>query len=169
MVAYDATEPGFDEVFPELFLSAFHVARRILGDVTAAEDAAAEALARALRSWWRVSQLPYRDAWVMRVAANVALDRLRKQRRAPPPVAPASHDPTDAAVLRVALAGALQAISRRQRQVVALRYLADLTEAEVACSLGISVNSVKKHGRRGIEALRERLGPHWEETNLALE
>ncbi len=52
------------------------------------------------------------------------------------------------------LTGALQAISRRQRQVVALRYLADLTEAEVAASLGISVNSVKKHGSRGIDALR---------------
>ncbi len=67
------------------------------------------------------------------------------------------------------LAGVLQAISRRQRQVVALRYLADLTEAEVAASLGISVNSVKKHGSRGIDALGERLGRQWEETNLALE
>lgn len=168
-MANDANNLGFDQVFPELFLSAFHVAHRILGDVTDAEDAAAEGLARALSSWRRVSQLPYRDAWVMRVTANVALDRLRKQRRPPPSVAPASHDPTDAEVLRIALAGALRAISRRQRQVVALRYLADLTEAEVACSLGISVNSVKKHGRRGIDALRERLGPHWEETNLALE
>ncbi len=71
----DGSKSGFDEVFPELFLSAFHVARRILGDVTDSEDAAAEALARALRCWRRVGRLSYRDAWIMRVTANVALDR----------------------------------------------------------------------------------------------
>ena len=53
---------SFEEAFPELVLPAFRVALRILGDVTEAEDVAAEALARALRSWDRVRDLPYRTA-----------------------------------------------------------------------------------------------------------
>ncbi len=64
---------------------------------------------------------------------------------------------------------AMQAIPRRQRQVVALRYLAGLSEGEVAGSLGISRNSVKKHTGRAVAALRLRLGPEWQEASLALE
>jgi DNA-directed RNA polymerase specialized sigma24 family protein len=50
---------------------------------------------------------------------------------------------------------------------VALRYLADLTEADTASLLGLSVGSVKQHARRALRALRERLGVDstlgWEE------
>ena len=56
-----------------------------------------------------------------------------------------------------------------QGEVVALRYLADLPEADVAKSLGISLNSLKKHSARAVAALRSRLGPDWQEANLALE
>ena len=41
-----------------------------------------------------------------------------------------------------------------EREVLALRYLADLTEADVAAALGCSVGAVKRHGHRGIAALR---------------
>jgi DNA-directed RNA polymerase specialized sigma24 family protein len=41
--------------------------------------------------------------------------------------------------------------------VVGLRYLADLSEADTAKQLGISVGSVKQHGRRALQAMRERL------------
>jgi len=48
------------------------IAYRITGSRMEAEDVAAEALARAYASWARIVRLDYRDAWVMRVAANVA-------------------------------------------------------------------------------------------------
>jgi RNA polymerase sigma factor (sigma-70 family) len=48
----------------------------------------------------------------------------------------------------------LVSLPRRQRQVVALRYLADLSEADVARGLGCSVGAVKRHARRGLEAMR---------------
>jgi predicted RNA polymerase sigma factor len=57
---------------------------------------------------------------------------------------------------------------RRHRRGIALRYLADLDEAEVSRALGISVNSVKKHAARGKAALRARLGP-MQEVSLALD
>ena len=78
-------------------------------------------------------------------------------------------DFAEAVTLRVALGAALQALPRRQCQVVALRYLGGLTEAEVARSMGISLNSVKKHTTRAVGTLRRHLDADWQEANLALE
>jgi RNA polymerase sigma factor (sigma-70 family) len=158
-------DDGFDAAFRELFPPAFRVAHRILGSVDDAEDAAAEALARALVRWRRVGTLPYRQAWVMRVASNVAIDMARKQ-RALPDVPELDDQSIDTAVLRIALTAALAALSKRQREVVSLRYIAGLTEPEVATCLGISVNSVKKHMLRGTTSLRERLGQDWKRAEL---
>jgi DNA-directed RNA polymerase specialized sigma24 family protein len=48
-------------------------------------------------------------------------------------------------------------LPRRQREVVALRYLADLGEADTASLLGITIGSVKQHARRALEALRNNV------------
>ena len=156
-------DDGFEGAFRELFRPAFRVAFRILGNVEDAEDAAAEALARAMVRWGRVRDLPYRDAWVMRVTANVAIDMFRKRRTVPLELG-VVEDGSDNAALRIALVAALSALSRRQREVVALRYVAGLTEGEVASCLGISVNSVKKHMLRGTSSLREQLEGEWREV-----
>lgn len=161
-------EEDFQAVFPGLFLTAYRVAYRVLGDVTEAEDAAAEALARTLKAWRRVASLPYREAWVARVATNVAIDRVRRRPLDVPRAAPVA-DVAETAVLRMALSAALLALPRRQREVVALRYLGGFTEADVAGSLGISANSVKKHTQRGISALRARLGPDWRDVSYGVE
>lgn len=158
----------FDAAFRDLFQPAFRVAHRILGNVTDAEDAAAEALARACVRWRTVGPLPYRDAWVMRVAANVAVDMVRK-RRVPPPVEQTLGDATEETVRRLAVVGALQSVSRRQREVLALRFIAGLPEADVARTLGLSVNSVKTHTARGMAALRARLGDERLEDGLVLD
>lgn len=161
-------ESTFEDEFPRLFEAAYRVTHRILGNDADAEDAAAEALARALRAWRRIGGLAHRDAWVLRVAANVALDNVRRG-SAPALTLRPVLDPAEVASLRLALVAALGALSRRQREVIALRYLADQNEADVAASLGISVNSVKKHAQRGLSALRTRLGPDWQEVHLALD
>jgi len=158
-------EAAFRETFSALFPSAFRLAYRILGNVAQAEDAAAEALARAFASWRKVWRLPYRDAWVMRVTVNVAVDMLRRP-CGPPIPAHSSPDLADAAALRVTLAEALARLPRRQREVVALRYLSGLTEAEVAECLHLSTSTVKVHARRGAAALRRRLGD--QETEVAV-
>jgi RNA polymerase sigma factor (sigma-70 family) len=73
----------------------------------------------------------------------------------------------DLSTIRVALAQALQMLSRRQRDVVVLRFVAGLSEPEVAASLGISLGSVKTHAPRGLASLRSRLGDRREEAELA--
>jgi RNA polymerase sigma factor (sigma-70 family) len=129
-----------------------------VGDDATAEDVAAEALARAYARWSRVAELPYRDAWVLRVAANLAIDETRR-RRPLGTVAP-SPDPDDATTLRLALSAGLRSLPRRQRQAVALRYLAGLSDREVAGALGISIGSVKTHLHRDRAALRAAFGPN---------
>jgi RNA polymerase sigma factor (sigma-70 family) len=161
----------FQEAFPDLYLTAYRVSYRILGDVARAEDAAAEATARALVSWRRVGRMQHRNGWVARVAGNVAIDEVRRQNRrrdVPETNGGLAADGTEATVLRLALGAAMAELSGRQREVIALRYLADLDEAEVSRALGISVNSVKKHAARGKAALRARLGP-MQEVSLALD
>ena len=151
-------EQRFREAYAELFPVAFRVAVRLVGDVTAAEDVAAEALARAYARWEKVDGLAYRDAWVLRVAANVAIDTLRRHRPRGQYIETESVDPTEAAATRLALGAALRTLPRRQRDVVVLRYLSDLSEEAVAASLGISAGTVKTHLHRGLGSLRRLLG-----------
>lgn len=127
---------GFADEFEALFATAFTVTRRLLGNVTDAEDAAAEAVARTLLAWRRLAGQPHRHAWVARVATNVAIDQLRRRRNLPVPTTEAP-DAMEEATLRLALGVALQKLPKRQRQVVAMRYLADLDEAAVARTFGI--------------------------------
>jgi RNA polymerase sigma factor (sigma-70 family) len=151
------TATTFDERFDDLARLAYRVGYRLLGDRDDAEDVAQEALARAAVRWRKVE--PYAEAWVTRVATNLALGQLRR-RRPGRPVDP-SDRPGDAQVVadRVALVAGLRRLSRRQRETVALRYLADLTEAQVAAALGCTVGTVKQHAARGLAALRLDLGP----------
>ncbi|HRW36364.1 MAG: sigma-70 family RNA polymerase sigma factor [Acidimicrobiales bacterium] len=151
-------DADFDAAFADLARLAYRVAYRLLGVRAEAEDVAQEALARAYARWRRVHG--HAEPWVARVAANLALDRLRshdRSRRAEVPVADAAaaDDATRAAVDRLELAHLLSSLPRRQREVVVLRYLADRSEADVARELGTSVGTVKRHAHRGLATLRE--------------
>ena len=157
-----AGAPDFDDRFRTLFVPAYRLALRILGSPEDAQDAAAEALARALAQWRRVSTLPYLDAWVLRVTSNVALDMVRRRRpvadtgavaAALAEVVAVGAEPSERVILREALGS----LSRRQLEVVVLRYLADLPEGDVAAALGISTGSVKQHASRGLQRLRHLL------------
>ena len=152
----------FDDAFPVLFRAAYRVAYRLLGDREEAADTAQEACARACVRWRRLTRAGDPTPWVVRVAGNLAIDRWRRLRTAathPDPVAPSVVTPD-----RGDLHRAREQLSRRQREVVVLRYFADLPEAAVAETLGCSVGSVKTHASRALAALRVTLGPVDEET-----
>ena len=158
------SDDGFEEAFDELFPRAVRLAQRLLGDKAAAEDVAAEAMARAYARWPKVSALPYRDGWLLKVTTNLAIDRLRRR---PPEVGPApAEEFEDGVALRMALNAALLTLAPRQRQAVALRYLGGLSDREVALALGISLGSVKTHIHRGLNGLRARMGAGLEEVAL---
>ncbi|HET9610649.1 MAG TPA: sigma-70 family RNA polymerase sigma factor [Acidimicrobiales bacterium] len=152
---------SFEARFATLAALSYRVAYRLAGDRTEAEDLAQEALARAYASWRTVAA--YDEAWVARVTTNLAISRWRRHRRvvasgdrdaAERAEAPHLPDPLD----RVELVAALRSLPRRQREVVALRYLADLAEADVAAALGCAAGTVKQHAHRGLAALRRHLG-----------
>jgi RNA polymerase sigma-70 factor (ECF subfamily) len=153
---------SFSAEFDGLYAKAYRLAYRILGERAEAEEVAAEACTRAYSHWRRISKLSYRDAWLLRVASNLAIDsRRRRSRRLPIIDPPVSSE--DLQALRIALVEALRALPRRQREAVSLRYLADLREAEVADLLGLSRETVKTHVRRGLTTLRKRLGDDFSE------
>jgi len=146
----EARLDDFEVAFPPLYQRAYGVAFVILGDRTEAEDVAAEATARALARWSKVCI--YATPWTIRVAGNLSIDRIRSQRRVPPL---GGHDPsTPTGVERVDLQRALLRLPKRQREVLVLRFIADLPEAAVAESLGCSTGTVKSHASRGLAALR---------------
>jgi len=71
-----------------------------------------------------------------------------------------------AVVLRLSdVAAALYDLPTRQREVIALRYYLDLSEAEIAEALGISRGAVKSHASRGSAALRTLLGDYLEDRS----
>lgn len=135
------------------------LALRLTGDWFVAEDVASEAFARAFARWSMVSGLEYREAWVMRVASNLAIDSIRRHRRRDRGFDSSGEvtDPAEVAMLRVGLAAALAALPKSQREAVVLRYLVDLPEAEVAAVLGIAPGTVKSHLHRARSAMGRRL------------
>lgn len=149
-------DPSFDVSFRRLYQLAYRVAYRLLGDRGEAEDVAQEAMARALVRWARLADQP--EGWVTRVASNLAIDRCRRRARLEERLRGPLGIAEPHRAERVDLVRALAQLPRRQREVVVLRYLADLGESEVALTLGCSVGTVKSHGHRGLAAMRRHLG-----------
>jgi RNA polymerase sigma-70 factor (sigma-E family) len=144
----------FEEAFEDLYVRAYGVAYQLLGRRSEAEDVAQETLARAFVRWRRIRS--YAEAWVVRVAGNQAIDSWRRRQRIDSNAdaerqGDSSPGPDGQ---RVDLHRALDTLSRRQREVIVLRFLADLPEADVAKALGCSVGSVKQHASRGLATLR---------------
>ena len=144
----EAVEAAFRDLHPR----ARRLALRILGDTAVADEVAAEALARAFADWKKLRSVDYLDAWVLRVTTNLALHaamRRKVQLQPPPPL-----EPQDGVAVRMGLVAALRRLPARQREAVALRFLADMSEEDVARSLGVSAGTVKQHVHRGLSSLR---------------
>jgi RNA polymerase sigma factor (sigma-70 family) len=147
--------PEFDDRFEVLSGLAHRVAYRLLGNREEAREVAQETLAKAFARWRKVAA--YDEPWVARVATNQALDICRRRRPSVPlddQMWSPGADPASVALQRHGLADCLRKLSRRQREVVVLRYLADLPEREVADLLHTTVGSVKQHAHRAISRLR---------------
>jgi RNA polymerase sigma-70 factor (ECF subfamily) len=132
----------------------------VTGDLHEAEEVVQEAFTRAAARWQRLRDYDLPEAWVRRVAMNLAADRARNLRRqaralrrlqAPPETLPAS-------VEALALAEALRTLPIRQRQALVLHYLVDLQVEEIARTLGMPEGTVKSLLSRGRRALAAKLG-----------
>ena len=116
-------------------------------------------MARAYIDWKRLQHLPYRDAWVLRVAANVAVDQLRSTRRTGelPDEGVSIGEQLESVELRATLVPLLRALPKRQRETLVLTYIVGLPRRDIAALLGTSESSVKTHLARALAHLRSQL------------
>jgi DNA-directed RNA polymerase specialized sigma24 family protein len=151
--AYDANVSRIHGFF------AFRVATR--QDV---EDLTQQTFERALRAWPRYD--PRRapsSVWLLAIARNCLIDHYRAAPRAPAPVgelpegAAGSAPPPPAPGLDPALDRALSALGDRERELLALRFGADLTGPEIAAATGLTLANVQQILSRTLRALREEL------------
>lgn len=139
--------------------SMVRLAYGLTGDQGHAEDLAQTAFAKAYASWPRVCRAGNPDAYVRKIVINENRNLFRK-RRVPEQLTDrlpeqGTADATGEHADRSALIGALQKLGPRQRAVVVLRYWLDLTETEVAATLGCSVGTVKSQSARALASLRK--------------
>ncbi|MCU1359918.1 MAG: SigE family polymerase sigma factor [Ilumatobacteraceae bacterium] len=148
-------------IFEAHRVAVFRLAAMMTNDRFLAEEVTAEVFARVLPRWRRGEvndALPY----LRRAVVNEMRTRHRRrgnEQRALARVGSAVGvgEPIDRLELRESLLVALASLPVRQRAVVVLRYHDDLSEAEVARTLGTSVGTVKTHASRGLEQLRRQL------------
>lgn len=126
-----------------------------------AEDLLQGVLERAYRRWGRICRDGDPERYVRRMLVNASVDRWRRLRRRPelPARAPeAGHVVADQSAVvddRDQLLRALAALPVRQRAVIVLRYLEDLSEAQTSAVLGCSEGTVKSQASRALAKLRE--------------
>jgi RNA polymerase sigma-70 factor, ECF subfamily len=132
----------------------------VTGDLHAAEEVVQEAFTRAAVRWPRLRDYDVPEAWVRRVAMNLAADRgrrLQRQARALLRAGPPASVP-GVSVEALALAEALRTLPIHQRQAIVLHYLVDLPIEEVAAILGARSGTIKSWLARGRRTLATRLG-----------
>jgi RNA polymerase sigma-70 factor (sigma-E family) len=156
---------GFEQFCRAHYTSVVRTAYLITGDSQEAYDIAQEAFSRAYERWRSVSAMDRPEAWVNRVASNLAVSwwRRRRLRRARATldrgvVAPPSiPDPE--------LTAALRELSPAQRAAVVLRFYADRSIEEVAGALGKRPGTVRALTAQGIARLRVLLEEDSEEVH----
>jgi RNA polymerase sigma factor (sigma-70 family) len=141
----------------------FAYVRTLLGDRAAAEDITAFAFERAYRRRRTFDRRRGEErAWLFGIARNAALDELRRRKRLatlvtePEDVAGASvEDGAEVALRRTAVREALRQLPAREREVVALKFHAGLSNIELAQVLGVSESAAGTLLYRTMEKLRK--------------
>lgn len=147
----------------------FRTCHRVLGHLQDAEDAAQETFVTAYRALGTYRGDGTLRAWLARIAVRTALRR-RDVRRATTPIEPLTGvleddgpgaDPLGMAVdaeRRRRIRDCIAALPGSHREVVALKYLAELSLGEIAALTGRPLGTVKTHLHRGLQELRRSLG-----------
>jgi RNA polymerase sigma factor (sigma-70 family) len=154
----------FAEVYRDYWSGAASVALQLTRDHAAAEDIAAAALARVWPHWeaGRVSQ-PW--GYIRKTVVNETINRARKAARERTAMTeywpPEERCQEELLVDLDEVERLLAELPPRQRDVLQLRFLQDLTEREVALRLGISVGTVKSTASRALARLRRSTAGSW--------
>jgi RNA polymerase sigma-70 factor (ECF subfamily) len=157
-----ATAASFEALYRASADAVYAYASSLLRDRSAAEEVTATAFERAFRK--QRSFNPRRGtqrAWLFGIARNAALDELRRRKR----IAALAEEPADddaapegeaeAAERRATVRAALAALDPRDRELIALKFHAGLSNAEIAKVLGISPSNAGTRVHRALTRLRE--------------
>ncbi|MEV0961997.1 SigE family RNA polymerase sigma factor [Streptomyces sp. NPDC049910] len=163
-VAAGTTVDHLTETYRAHYRSLLGLAALLLDDTASCEDVVQEAFIRVHSARRRVRDKEKTLAYLRQTVVNLSRSALRRRilglkllSKPMPDMASAEEGAYDQ-LERDALIKAMKGLQRRQREVLVLRYFADMTEAQVAATLGISLGSVKAYGSRGIAALRVAMG-----------
>ncbi|MEV0306448.1 SigE family RNA polymerase sigma factor [Nonomuraea fuscirosea] len=137
-------------------------AHQLTGHPLDAEDLLQNALTKTYLAWDRIEDRNALDGYVRRAMVNINISQWRRRKLEEYPSdelpEPAVHDPLPAPEIHEALEQALRELPERMRAAIVLRYYEDMTEPEIARTLGISVGTVKSTVSRAMAKLRTSLG-----------
>jgi RNA polymerase sigma-70 factor (ECF subfamily) len=162
---------AFTEFYLEFFDPIYRHLLRALGNREDAQDAAQDVFVKALRAIPQFEDRgPPLRAWLFQIARNHAVDYLRKHSRVfvmDPADVVEHHDAFAArAAENVAEIGEIggggvttliAGLPRTQQRVLALRYISDMTPAEIGDAIGTSADSVRHVQQRALRTLASRL------------
>lgn len=160
VMAVGTTVDHLTETYRAHYRSLLGVAALLLDDTASCEDVVQEAFIRVHSARKRVREPEKTLAYLRQTVVNLSRSALRRRIMGvrllskPMPDMASAEEGAYEALERDELKAALRKLQRRQREVLVLRYFADMTEAQVAETLGISIGSVKAYGSRGLAALR---------------
>jgi RNA polymerase sigma-70 factor (sigma-E family) len=157
-------EHGFSELYHHRRLALVRLALLLVDDLPTAEDVVQDAFAALLhRHGRRLADLDDPEAYLRTSVVNSARSVLRRRRTARAYIPERQHHvpSADQSVLLAEthqeVINALRRLTLRQREVLVLRYWSDLTEAQIADTLGVSRGTVKSTANRALNALGRHL------------
>ncbi|HEX8081257.1 MAG TPA: SigE family RNA polymerase sigma factor [Jatrophihabitans sp.] len=158
----------FDELYRTQWWPMIRLAQGLVDDVSSAEDVVQDAFAGLYRSTATLAE-PGAAVRYLRVSVvNGARSALRRRRtvrtwlgqRREDEHAPPADEPSLRSADQQAARRALAVLPARQREVLTLRFLADLSDSEIADATGMSPGHVRSAASRGLATLRATLGGH---------
>ena len=156
-------DPAVTELYALHYRALVRLATLLLREVPAAEQVVHDSFLAMRDSWDRLRNPENALAYLRQAVVNRSRSVLRhrtvtdKNLQPVPPDMPAGEHAVLVWAEPAAVVAALRDLPLRQREVIVLRYYADLYEAEIATAMGISRGAVKSHTARGMAALRAAL------------
>ena len=145
------------------YRSLVRLAALLLRDVSTAEEVVQDSFVAMHGGWRRLTDsdkaLSYLRQSVVNRSRSVLRHRIVADRNMPKPAPdmPGGEQEYISQLERSALISALRALPARQREALVLRYYGDLSEAQIAATMGISTGAVKSHTARAMSSLRAEL------------